>query len=185
MYFILMCPEGEEPVCQVSYYPDNLDIDWCTGAPMPPSLATPIEAVIEPGDEGVFPDLIEVPLPLMSRRLMIALKAAGVDNAQYFPTRIAMKASGRVVEDMVAFNVVGAVAAADKSASRFKDEGGIGVISVSFDELVLNESAACGLKLFRLAEFTQSIVVHETVRDALLTAGISNLEFIEPADWAN
>lgn len=186
MFYVLTCPEPEHlRVALISYLPDDLNIDWATGSRMASVAPVPVEALIEPGDEGDMVDLIKVPLPLMSHRLADALRDAGVDNIEYFPCSILVESTGEVIDDMLAFNIVGTVACADLAKSEFEDEGGMGVISLTFDKLILDPSRATGLKVFRLAEYTPAIMVHETVRTFLEQRGFADLVFTEPTDWGN
>jgi hypothetical protein len=58
------------------------------------------------------------------------------------------------------------------------------MISMDFNSLAIDEAAAGGALLFRLAESVNAIVVHERVRRHLEASGITTLTFIEPEDWA-
>jgi hypothetical protein len=185
-YYILACPEPMgQRAARFSYYPDDLDLDWSRGAAMPPGLKLPVEAVLELGDEGYIRDLVEVPLPMVSKRLAEALQQAGVSNVEFFPCRVTVKATGQVIEDSLAFNIVGAVSCVDKSRSRFKDPGGLGKISMMFEKLVLKDPGAQGLHIFRLAEFIGVIVVSEVLRRHLEAAVFPDLMFLEPEEWGN
>jgi|GEM_PF-1344634 len=79
-----------------------------------------------------------------------------------------------------AVNVLGLVAAADLEKSRADVSDGIAAIDVDFDELVLDEKKTGNIKMFRLAESTNAILVHESLRDMLLERGFgSDIEFYD------
>lgn len=70
-----------------------------------------------------------------------------------------------------AVNILGLVAAADMQKSIATVHDGIPLIDVDFDELVIDEKKTKGIKMFRLAESTNAILVHESLRDALIEKG--------------
>jgi hypothetical protein len=79
-----------------------------------------------------------------------------------------------------AVNILGLVAAADMSKSVATVHDGIPLIDVDFDELVIDEKKTNGIKMFRLAESTNAILVHESLRDALIAKGFgSDLAFYD------
>jgi hypothetical protein len=92
--------------------------------------------------------------------------------------------SGKTYKDFVAFNVVGKIAAADATATRFSPT------SSESDDLRRHRPArtrrrkSAGALMFRLAESVNAILVHDSVRQAVLAAGIDTLTLSEPEDWA-
>lgn len=187
MYTILKChsPFGR-PAALPTYWPDRQPDGelrtWKSSARFvhPPPQPVPIE--IEEGESGEILELYDATIGLMSRRLAQALREAGVDNIDVYDATITDLATGQVFDSHVAFNIVGAVAAADLSKSRFSAEGGP-LVAVDFDRLVLDESRARGLYVFRLAESVNAIVVAPHVKAAIEAAGIDTLSFVEPGQW--
>ena len=84
-------------------------------------------------------------------------------------------ADGVISTDYSAVNIVGVLKCADLSKSDCEDIGGIGMIAVSFRKLVIDESAARGQLLFRLAESVSSIIVHEQIHKTLAAASFPYL----------
>lgn len=183
MYYMLECfspDEGDH--AQYTYEPDDEDRSWTTGRRFgtPPPLPLPI--TIEPGEEGIEPELTDVPLPLMSKRMADCLRSAGISNIDYFPVEVVETASGRKSDNLLAFNLIGLVAAADLDASQCEMPDGP-LISVDFDSVVLDASRIGHAEMFRLAESTNAIVVSERVRRAIEAAGITTLTFVPPEEW--
>ncbi len=57
------------------------------------------------------------------------------------------------------------------------------VFLIHIHELSLDESKIKGLLIFRLAENTNTIIVHESVKQAVESAGIDTVSFIKPEDY--
>ena len=121
--------------------------------------------------------------PLYHKDVVAALKECGVDNIETYKTRITNEKTGEVCEDYLAVNIVGLVKAADMSKSKAVMHTSDGLIDTDFDSLVLNEEAAAGYKLFRLAENISGVVIHRSVKEYLESKGGFELTFKEPKDW--
>ncbi len=148
------------------------------------NLPVPIAIDFDPlrGYQGPPLELVDVGIPLMTVRLATSLQEAGVDNVEFFPAVLTNTTTGQRF-DYQAFNVVGVVAAADLGKSEWTSDDGVPVADVSFESLVLDESKAGGLKMFRLAENINALLVHEAVRDHILKRGIDTLKFVPPDEW--
>jgi hypothetical protein len=182
-YFMLECFSPDEADhAQFSYEPDDDDRSWTTGRKFASDPPLPVPVSIEPGEGGVLPELTDVPLPLMSRRLADCLTAAGVANIDYYPVEVVDVESGRKITDLVSFNLIGLVAAADLAASGAVAPDGP-LISVDFDGVVLDPLKARGAQMFRLAEAVSAIVVHERIKQVIEAAGIDTLTFVPPEEW--
>lgn len=64
-----------------------------------------------------------------------------------------------------AVNILGLIAAADMKKSITTTHGHIPLIDVDFDELVIDDKKTKDIKMFRLAESSNAILVHESLRD--------------------
>lgn len=182
-FFMLACHSPEEgDHAQYSYEPDDEERSWIMGQPFDAPPPVPVPVTVEPGEEGLQPELTDVPVPLMSRRLAKCLMAAGVSNIDFYPAQVTEQASGRSHDGLLAFNLIGLVAAADLSRSTFSAPDGP-LLSVDFDGLAIDPAKAGAADMFRLAESVNGIVVSRRVRQAILDAGITTLEFILPEDW--
>lgn len=123
--------------------------------------------------------------PLMRRDLSDALSSAGVDNLQLFDAEIRDPSTGQIHRDYQAFNIIGVVRAADMNLSATMEHSESTIIDVDFDSLALTNPSELGhLKLFRLAESVNAILVHQSVRSEVEARRISGLEFLDPEDWS-
>ncbi len=181
MYFMLECFSPEEADhAQYSYEDDELS--WMTGRRFDLPPQQPLIITIELGENGVTPELTDVPIPLMTKRLAKCLEGAGVSNIDYYQAEIQNVETGETSTDLFAFNLIGCVSAVDLAGSKFTAPDG-SLISVDFDSVKINESKTRGALMFRLAESVNAIVVHESVKNAIEAAGIDTLTFIPPEEW--
>ena len=75
------------------------------------------------------------------------------------------------------------VAAADLDQSVYSTPSGKPIIDTDFDSVVLDGSRTHGSLLFRMAECVSAIVIHESVKQSIESAGIPHLNFVEPENW--
>jgi hypothetical protein len=158
-HYVLGVEDPEEGYrARLVYERDHPLRSWMSGARFEHPPPEPIELTLQGTDEAgwVLGDLWLTPITVMSKRLLDALRAASVDNLDTYAVRLRDPVSGEVYDDFVAFNLVGVVSAADRE----------------------------GIKMFRLAESRNAILIHGAVCDAIEDAGIDTLTFYEPEDWA-
>jgi hypothetical protein len=158
--------------------------NWKKGQPFKSPPPLPVVATIPASQAGEVLELNLDTLPLMTHRLADALREAGVDNIDFYEAEIHDEASGQVLRTHVAFNLVGLVAAADLAASRHVAADGP-LVTVSFQSLSLDADKARGALMFRLAESTMGVVVHESVKRVVEARGIDTLDFVRPSDWVS
>jgi hypothetical protein len=117
---------------------------------------------------------------LFSKRMRDLLQELGVDNIDYYPTRMIYPVTGETCDHQVA-NIIGSVHFLDTSLSDFvEDEDGF--IEEIFN-MVFDESKAHGLKFFRLYELENLIVVHKTVKEGIENAELTGMKFLKDSDW--
>jgi hypothetical protein len=119
----------------------------------------------------------------MHDRMVLALRDVGVDNMEVYDTVLVAPHLGKQRTDYKAVNIIGRVSAVDTAKSEFDPSDSTRVIATKFRKLVLDESKANGLLLFRLAEKLSAIIVHEKVKDILTERRIGPLGFIETEQW--
>jgi len=137
-------------------------------------------------EDWVYPQLTWHPIPLMKHSLVKALKESGVDNMQTYPTILTNpQGNPPAPSDLyLAVNIVGRVSAADMNSSSISSGNEDIMISVDFDSLVIDEKNVHGLRMFRLAENISAVLVHESVRNTIEKAGIDDLTWFAPEEWA-
>lgn len=160
--------------------------DWRDGFHPP---LEPIEVETKFDEEPpprVYPEYTSQPIPLMSRRLVHALRAAGVDNLQIFATKLTNPQGKTPPSDdyYLAVNIVGCVAAADLEKSKFNPEAAEAMIAMDFHSLSVAESKTRGALMFRLAENVSALLVHERVMQHVEASGITTLTWYAPEEWA-
>lgn len=185
-YWMLECRrDPERGGRSIEAWPDFPGVpSWVGGVPIEAKLPVPIVLHWDPEDEaGPAQPLYKAGIPMMTRGLHEALIATGVDNLQSFPVEIRSKSTAEVNRDFVAFNVVGLVRAVDWDKTPPRAPGTPEMFAAGLNGVVLNEAAAHGLLLFRLAENVGAIVVHDRLRTEL-DGRFPGLKFVAPEDWA-
>ncbi|HQQ79330.1 MAG TPA: hypothetical protein PLB01_18420 [Thermoanaerobaculia bacterium] len=187
MYFVLRRSSAKHPCRWIQDWPFIKGVGWSFGTRIERDLPKPLRFTLErlksnAGDQGPeMPEWLQgCEIPLFRDDLVEALRASGVDNIDFYETLVEDPDSGKTYSNYKAANIIGLVAAADMSRSEATVHPGGPVVDVDFEHLVLDEARARGALIFRLAESTGAILVHEQLRDRLLAAGFHTLDFIEP-----
>lgn len=121
--------------------------------------------------------------PLFHQELVAAIQECGVGNLETYKVRIVDPKTKGICEDYFAVNFVGLVKAVDMGKSQAVSHSEDGLIDTDFDSVAIDESAARGQKMFRLAESVNALVVHRTIKEHLESKGGFELTFTEPKDW--
>lgn len=186
MYYILdyEIPENEE-----GGYLDFQDIEidgiesWYVGKRFNIEVPNPIEIDIIPiGDyDGPPSEMYQGHMVLMSNKLVETLKELGIYNIDCYPAVLKNVKTGEKYSYQ-AVNIIGVIAAVDLQKSNWESYDGDPLFDVNFNGIVINHQASKNKLLFRLAESIGTIVVHETIRDNLISRGFNTLYFIKPSD---
>ena len=108
---------------------------------------------------------------IMQQAMVDALHSAGVDNLQVFPAEVKLEGSGDDVPGFVVVNIVGAVACADMSKSNAQPLADVSY----FHDLVIDSKKTRDLLMFRVAESSMLVLVHEKVAKQLEAAKLAGL----------
>jgi len=167
------------------------DVDWWEGKvitiPIPDPLPFELKKYqpASPDQDQYMGVFIYTNPPVWRDDFIQTLRECGVNNFDTYNVAISDPDDDTVHTNYKAVNILGLVAAADMKKSIATVHDGIPLIDVDFDELVVDEKKADGILLFRLAESTNSILVHEKLRDALLAKGYgTDLAFYDLKDAA-
>jgi hypothetical protein len=194
MYYVMAClsaPPNDHAM--LTHKRDNPLRSWSSGARFRSDIdapdedripVEPIRAEVKKTAPGVMAEFWATPVPLMSLRLLAALREAGVDNLDTYRAEIFDPTTGKTHTDYVAFNLIGVVAAADLAKTVVSPHSTDRMISMDIDSLAVNEEAPRGALMFRLAESVNAILVHEKVKQHLEAAGFKTLTFLRPEEWA-
>jgi len=176
------CPNGECWQMGRLFSRDNRDSDF-----HPPAEVIELQTRIDSkAPQRIYPELAWNPLPLMTRRLVAALQAAGINNLQTYETRLANPQGTKPPDEghYLAVNIVGLVAAADLADSETNPEVAEKVLSVDFHSLAIDPLKARDALMFRVAENISAVLVHERGKEFVERRGITTLTWYEPESWA-
>jgi hypothetical protein len=123
---------------------------------------------------------------IFSPRCKQVLETIGLDNLQFFPVTVRDHFSKKKFEYWVC-NVVGLVPCLDRTRAEVDwDKAGARIFMLkrlALDEAAISRfqaGAPCQLKIFRLAESDRYVIVHADVKNAVLAAGLTGIEFRSP-----
>ncbi|MDH5216136.1 MAG: hypothetical protein OEX19_00430 [Gammaproteobacteria bacterium] len=195
MYFVLAPkPDSDGNIMGFTYKKDHPLRSWMGGNKFSKDESqpvfkkeptSPIRVQLKKGRETVQKaDYLEAPLPIISERLYFVLKEAGVDNIDVYPMEICDEEGLVLYDDYFAVNIIGKVSAVDIEKSISDEDQADSMISKSFDSLAINEDAANGLKLFRLAENVGVVLVNENIKNILTVNKFETIELLEPENIA-
>jgi hypothetical protein len=182
-YFVMSC-EDIEPGTLIGTFPEIVTMPWMTGQPVKGKIPEPLEFELDPAYHGALLPFYEGHIPLMRDDLIAALRKAGVDNLQLFKAVLKDPFEKTVHTDYKAFNIIGAIAAADLKKSKTMFPQRARKIDMTFDTLAIDESKIGGPLMFRLAESVNAIMVHAKVKQVIQESGIEGMTFYRPEDWA-
>lgn len=154
--------------------------NWLLGRPFKTPPPSPLEVEV---DDGAMVPMFYRGILLFSDAMLKALQSVGVDNLEIYSALLVNKTTGARYENYKAINILGLVAAADLSKSKYVSHTSTGLIDTDFDSLTIDPSKAHDLLMFRLAEAVNGIVIHDRVKVALEKAGIKHLDFVKPEKW--
>ena len=182
--FLVMECKGKAPIGRVDVVTDIEDAPWQTGA----LVKNPSDVIVyktHSTRRGNLKAMYGLSVPIIRQDLLQALLDAGVDNLQLFDAVVRDPVTGAEHTNYRAFNVVGVVMAADMGKSELMHEDTLTGVDRDFAHLVLDEGRIrSGLLLFRLAEATNAIVVHEKIKDMIEARNIEGMVFYEPGEWS-
>lgn len=177
MYYVMTCQSPAQGYLATLNYDNSEDMDflrsWMSGDRFQIPPPTPVVLTWEPDPGTLLAEMWQSPVTLMTKRLHSVLMAAGVHNIDIYPAEIHDPKNGRVSTEYFAFNLLGQIAADNL---RRHDN-----VMISAPEI--SSASAKGALMFRLADSVNTIIVHESIKKAIETAGIHTLTFIELADW--
>ena len=156
---------------------------WDDGTSFDAPPQSPVTAKLKPYDDrnpdmsAEVSEVYKVKVPLFRDDLVVALKTAGIDNLELYDAEITDPDSGQVYTNYKAVNIIGLVAKTDIDKSDAIVHDGISLVDISVDKRIIDKDKTHDMLLFRMAENNGAILIHESVRDHLIKAGFTKLEF--------
>ncbi len=175
MYYLLS--DNSRPRRWIAKKPFIKGLKWWRGSVITADVPDPLEFELSsyepasPDEDQYMGSFIFTNPPLWRDDFIQALRDCGVNNFDIYNIAIKDPDDGSLITNYKAVNVLGLIAAADMQKSLATVHDGIPLIDVDFDHLVIDDEKTKGVKMFRLAESTNAILVHETLRDCLLEKG--------------
>jgi hypothetical protein len=129
-------------------------------------ISEPIEFLVDNTAKHPPTDFASSFMPVLSDRLIAALRKAGVDNFQTYKAVLKNPVTGESWVSYQVINVIGIIECADMDNSEYE------VIMEPmhvFDKLVIDTKKANGALFFRLLEAPEKIIVHNDVLDHMYT----------------
>lgn len=160
--------------------PDFLNNSWTFGKRFTQEPQEPIRVEIQPGFEHkeLLP-FFDYP-PLVNQSFLDALQEAGVDNVVAYDAEIVSEDGSIVHKGYKAINIIGLIKAAGLGTVFTGDSR---LIDASIDSLEIDSKTTSGALMFRLAESTSAIVVHERVKKVIESRIFKSVVFREPKDF--
>lgn len=197
MYYVMKCPllVREEDDALLAAIQNNYKLvgirRWWSGLAIAPEKKAKIPSLVEfqferlRGYAGPPPELENLGITLMSKRLKEVLILSGVDNIELFPAVLKNEKASESYDYFI-FNIIGKVPAAffvdpDKIPllSELNSNPAVRNLRKSEALLVENDEPL----LCRVFESAGLIVVHEKIKNNIEDAGIDSLEFIEAGEY--
>jgi len=189
MYYLLSA--NSRPRRWIGESPFIKGLKWWRGAIITMEVPKPLAFTLDPyeprspDEDQYMGAVIYTNPPLWRDDFIAALRELGIYNFDLYDVAILDPDDGTVHTNYKAVNVLGLVAAADMDKSIATVHDGIPLIDVDFDKLVVDEKKTQGIQMFRLAESSNAILVHETLRDGLLEKGFgSDIAFYDLGEAA-
>jgi hypothetical protein len=161
--------------------------EWITGQPL--GRKPPVFVWSEADSEaGAFSDMVlnSPRIPIVSPKLRGVLQELGVTNVEYFPIKLVDEARGVTRDDYLVMNVLGRIACLDvENSTVVKSRRGEHYTTVEEFRLLADRIKPLPGSdhpplLFRLDEFEDYLLAHQSVKDAFEKAGITGADFILP-----
>jgi len=189
MYYLL--DRSNKPGRWIDDAPYIDGVDWWNGAAISKLIPDPLQFTLKPfkrhsSDHAQYmPAILYSNPPLFRDDLIHNITEFGIENINTYNAAVLDPDDGSVHTNYKAVNIIGLISAADMALSAAKVHDGVPLIDVDFDGLVVDKKKALGVMIFRLAESTNAVMVHQNLRDYLLEKGFRNdIDFHEPKDVA-
>lgn len=128
------------------------------------------------GSGKEMPDFFDSAVPLMSKRLLTALRDLDVDNIDAYPVTVKEENVGEEWDNYSAVNIIGLVDALDREQSDMEDE-------YTFHSTVIDKNKAEGLLCFRLFCGPTKLVIHERVAKTLVDMNLKGVLIVKTEDY--
>ncbi len=181
-YYILEQDTQRTDMPVIRKVPGDLDaLEFLTGSEK--EIAhTPVPIEIKTVNGVVFPDAVTFMLPLFSGKLKTLLDQLGVDNIQYYEVEmIDQETEGKAGMKYWLANIIGLKDCIDEeeSVGEYDDY----LEEYDWEILVIDPQKTDGLKIFRLSDERMLIIIDETIKNAIESAGLEGIRLRNTRDF--
>ena len=156
-------------------------VGWMGGKAFTKPPSVPVVVKIKPGYEQSDPPVFKGVPQIMTVEFFEALRSAGVDNIDTYDASLQSEDGTVLLPGYKAYNIVGLVSATDLGKTEFSPDNPSRQIDASVRGLVVDETKAKGLLLFRLAESVDTILIHNSVKAVLEARNFKGVLFTPPS----
>lgn len=188
MYYVF--ERNTKPRRWIDDEPFITGVSFLRGTMITKAVPTPLEYTLKhlnssaENQSPYLPATLGTRIPLFRNDLVTSLMDCGVNNLDLYDSVIKDPDNGQLITAYKAVNIIGLISAADMSKSSATIHGGTALIDVDFDTLSVDTTKAQGALMFRLAESITTVLVHQRVRNHLISCGFDDLAFYEPGEVA-
>jgi len=155
--------DAEDIIEVVGHTEETGKFMWVEGTRFDEDL--PVQTLeLDPAYGTTMPDFFDTTIPLMSDRLVEAVRKAGVDNFDAYPMILRRRDTGEEWRNYNAMNFIGSIDAIDREKSDCQRSASGRLLCES---ITIDPKAAGDAICFRLTEGPHLLVVHERVATAL------------------
>jgi len=127
-------------------------------------------------------DYLVTPRPIIDVKIKQILESITLSGCQYFPTSV--RFDGKLHDNYYFWHIYLEIACLHMARSNTKQIGSrLTVRAISLDETILNHISESGCWVFRLAESTSRILVHESVVEKVMAINPTGIRFIRVDEW--
>jgi hypothetical protein len=190
MYYLLDIQDATYPCRWIEDVPYLEGINFRRGSKITEEVPQPLKYVLSPLDVHALDHGPEMPavfkesIPLFHLDVLKAMSEFGIQNIDTYDVEIFDPDNDEIYTNYKAVNIIGLLEAADMKKSNATVHDGVPVIDVDFDGLTIDESKIKGYMLFRLAESTNAILIHEDLKNHLVNKGFNHFCFNKPSESA-
>lgn len=186
MYYLLGQPTPEHPCRWIGEEPYIEGVNFRLGKRITVPVPQPLKFALEPLD-ALAPDHGPNWPPIFNENALLyrsdfidALRSYGVDNFDLYDAEIYDPDNAEIRKDYQVVNIIGVLSVANMQLSNATVHDGVPLMDVDFESLVLDESEARGLLMFRLVESTNAILIREDLKSFLESKGFVDVTFDDP-----
>lgn len=183
MYYLLDIQDATYPCRWIDDVPYIDGINFRRGLKITGNVPQPLKFTLSPLDPHAMDNGPEMPaifkesIPLFRDDVLETMSEFGISDIETYDVEVYDPDNNEIYTNYKAVNIIGLIAAADMKKSQVTAQG-------DFDGLSIDESKTRGSMLFRLAESTNAILVHEDLKNHLEKNGFTHICFNDPGECA-